>query len=189
MPPSKPKPSVREGARDQQPALGDIGRTDVAPTANYAWWHELELWVWRFRRDYAHLWADEGNVTNVQRAAGQRVSSYRPGWPRCWHAHRGFVESLVAARALQTGLLRGAGWAGGPKGWTDWDAYLEQSIAPAVRPIRDQCAAEHVDKTWLYRQDYTESHEDLEVRLRSELDLPRPRVSPEQGERELAHAR
>jgi len=53
---------VLEGMRDERPALGEISRYPVAPTAKYAWWMDLERWVWTLRSDYAHLWPDEGKV-------------------------------------------------------------------------------------------------------------------------------
>jgi hypothetical protein len=160
--------------RDEQPALGEIGRYPVAPTAKYAWWMELERWVWTLRSDYAHLWPDKGKVTEVQRVARQRIAAYRPGWPGCWFQHRGFVENLVTAKGYHTGLLNGAEWAGGPKGWVDWAMFVQESIAVSVGEIRKQCESGNVDKAWLYNGDYTQSHNALDARLREELQLPRP---------------
>jgi hypothetical protein len=165
---------VLQGMRDEQPALGEIGRYPVAPSAKYAWWMELERWVWTLRYDYAHLWPDEGKITDVQRATGQRIRAYRPGWPGCWFQHRGFVENLVAAKAYHTGLLKGAEWAGGPKGWVDWAMFLQESIAVSVGQIREQCESGHVDKAWLYNGDYAQSHNALDARLRADLELPTP---------------
>jgi hypothetical protein len=157
---------------DRPPALGDIRRYDVSSTAKLAWWEEFRAWVRQFRIDYAEHWPDEGKVTQVQMMWGQRIKAYKPGWPPCWAQHRDLVELLVVVRERESGLLRGAEWAGGVDGGENLARFVQECVAEYVRLIKQRCEDGHVDKSRLYNEDFDQSDKQHEAQLRAELGMP-----------------
>ena len=125
-------------ATDSGPgALGLVRRRQLPEAVQAAWWQDLARWVEELRDSYPHLWPDrppEGTdlYTRIRRR----------GWPQCWRRHDGLVEDLVALKVWQQGLLDGAEWAGGPRGWCEWRRFLD-SFAQDVQFVAQGCSFGH----------------------------------------------
>jgi hypothetical protein len=158
------EPQKRTG---ELPALGVVSRVDALDaSAKRAWWHDLAAWVHTLRTDYAHLWPDEGAERgSAALSAGLRPANMRRGWPACWYRHRGLVEDLVALRAWQDGLLAGAEWAGGPRGWLDWALFLQNTAAREVEAVSQLCRVRHVEMARFHAADHLAEVEALDAWL------------------------
>lgn len=158
------RPERKATARNEIPALGVVSRIDALDVAaKRSWWHDLAGWVRTLRTDYAHLWPDEGAERgSAALSAGIRPTNMRRGWPACWYRHRGLVEDLVAQRAWQDGLLAGAEWAGGPRGWLDWTLFLQNTVAREVEAISGLCRVRHVEMGRFHEADHAAEVEALD---------------------------
>ncbi len=129
-------------AADKEPgALGLVRRRQLPEAVQAAWWENLARWAEELRDSYPHLWPDRPPEGTADFYARTRK---RP-WPLCWRRHDGLVEDLVALKVWQEGLLDGAEWAGGPRGWCEWRRFLD-SFAQDVQLVTQGCSFGHKGK-------------------------------------------
>jgi hypothetical protein len=129
-------------ATDKEPgALGLVRRRQLPEAVQAAWWESLTRWVEELRDSYPHLWPDRP----PEGTADFHARSRKRPWPECWAHHDGLVEDLIPFKAWQEGLLDGAEWAGGPRGWCEWRRFLD-SFAQDVQLVAQGCTFGHRGK-------------------------------------------